>query len=41
MLEPTQMVGFSLLVLEVTFRAVGTAPEKGNFSFAYTDVEFN
>jgi len=22
-------------------RAVGAAPEKGNLSFAYTDVEFN
>jgi hypothetical protein len=27
--------------LIVTIRAVGAAPEKGNFSFAYTDVEFN
>jgi hypothetical protein len=28
-------------ILEVTIRAVGTASEKRNLSFAYTDVEFN
>ena len=39
MSDPMQ-VGFLLLVLDVTIRAVGTAPEKGNLSFAYTDVEF-